>query len=700
MSITRVSGLHIGVDVGGTFTDAAAVMPDGTMTRAKSLTTPGAQVDGIVNALTALAETRSESLKEMLAGAEHLSVGTTVVTNAIAQMKGRKTALFVTKGFRDTLAIARTPRVASVDPFVQAAMPKIVTRDCIVEVDERIDLTGSVLASIKPHDIANEAARLATEEGVEAFAVCLLWAFLNPTNEAAVREAIESAVPGAFVTTSSELHPVIGEYERMVTTCLNAFVSEAVASYVDELDRRLTSEGFEGRVYLGQSLGGVLDGEEAARRPLHLFNSGPVGGVIGAKRLADAMGIADFLTADLGGTSFDVALVRGGQPDVTHRTKLGRFETGVSQVDITTVGAGGGSICWLDERGAPRVGPHSAGSRPGPVCYGRGGTEPTITDMAAVLGLLDPDFFLGGTMPLDVEAARLAVQDSLGSLGETAEDIASQMSTVIINTMIQAVRKVSVQRGRDPRGLVFFAFGGATALFAADICRGAGMRRIVIPDYAAVFSALGLVSGDPIRTEAQSVAWDPAGGSLEEVNDAYGTLAEHARTNMLSRGFAAEDISVEYLADMRYSGQSFDVQVPLPAWPMTEADRSALISDFQERYVVLYGPGSAWEEFPTVLMTARVVARGFLPRPPLATTAVTAEAAPQPTAKRRIYLGAAQGWADVDVYTAHDLLTGHTLAGPCVVEKHDTTVLVPADFTLRRDEYQNIELQLTISEET
>ena len=349
-------------------------------------------------------------------------------------------------------------------------------RNLIGEIDERVDVDGDVVVPLDEQQVLECVGRLVEDGGIEALAVCYLWSFLNPAHEARTREIVSEAFPGLFLSVSSELYPVIREYERMVTTCLNAFVSEAVTSYVEELDSRLTDAGFEGRVYLGQSLGGSLEPEEAKRRPLHLFNSGPVGGVIGARRLADAMGLTDIITADMGGTSFDVALVREGQPDVSHRTVMERFETGLSKVDITVVGAGGGSICWLDERGAPRVGPHSAGAVPGPACYGRGGTEPTVTDVAAVLGLIDPDYFLGGAMELDIDAARTAIESRLAGLGESAEEIGARMTRIIVGNMLAAVRTVSVQRGRDPRGLTMFAYGGALGCSPRRYAAGWGSR--------------------------------------------------------------------------------------------------------------------------------------------------------------------------------------------------------------------------------
>jgi N-methylhydantoinase A len=691
---------RIGCDVGGTFTDSVGMAADGKMVRAKSPTTPRNHVDGIMTALEGLAVAASLDRDEMLSEAQLVSVGTTVVTNAIAEMRGRRTGLLVTKGFRDTLRIARSPRIATVDPFVQRPMPEVVPRRLIAEIDERIDAEGDVVVPLDEAQVVQRTQAL-VDDGIEALAVCYLWSFLNPAHEARTKELLEAEFPELFLSVSHELYPVIREYERMVTTVLNAFVSEAVSTYVEELEARLQAAGFRGRVYLGQSLGGSLEPAEAKRRPLHLFNSGPVGGVIGARRMADVMGYKDILTGDMGGTSFDVALVREGKPDVTHQTIMERFETGLSQVDITVVGAGGGSICWLDARGAPRVGPHSAGSVPGPACYGNGGTEPTVTDIAAVLGLIDPDYFLGGAMHLDLDAARAAITSRLGRFGATPEEIAAQMSRVVVGNMLQAVRRVSVQRGRDPRGLTMFAYGGASGLFAADISRGIGIAKVVVPNLPAVFSAAGLLAGDPIRTEARTVQWSPESGELGVLNDALSSMRERAVENMRERGFSDQEMDVAYEMAMRFAGQSFDVDVPIEARPLTDADRDPLITAFRERYGDLYGPGSVWENFPMFVMTARVVVRGVRPKPPpsrIDGNGRSAEARADATLARRavrpVYLADRGEWVDVSCYDATACPVGLVIEGPSIVEDLDTTIFVPDFARLRREPFGGFEIDI------
>lgn len=678
-------GLSVGVDVGGTFTDGVVMRPTGEMFRAKALTTPGRHVDGIMNALKELAGQTGFELEGFLRETEHLSVGTTVVTNAIAELKGRRVALLVTKGFRDTLAIAKSPRIPTVDPFVQEAMPTIVPRGQIVEIDERIDVNGSVVVRLSPEQAVGAVRELREQHDIEAVAVCYLWSFLNPAHEIATRDAIVAAFPDLYVTTSSDLYPVIREYERMVTTVLNAFVSGVVVSYAEVLDRRLQEAGFRGRVYLGQSLGGVLDPEEASARPLHLFNSGPVGGVGGAVELASQLEIPEFITADMGGTSYDVSLVRHGRAEVTHRAVIDRFETGLSQLDITPVGAGGGSICWIDERGAPRVGPHSAGSDPGPACYGQGGELPTVTDVAVVLGLVDGKHFLGGHMDLDADAARQAVLRSLAPLGETPEQIAGEMHRIIVQSMIQVVRGASIRRGRDPRGIAMFSFGGASALFAADICRGAGIPRIVIPEFASVFSAWGLLRAEPIRTEARSVQWLPETDPLDRLNETVSSLTDLATANMAGRGFADSEVTVEHTVDMRFSGQSFDVPVALPAAHLDERQRGELLDAFRARYSELYGEGSVWDGFPPLVTTVRAVATASRRRgTPEGSVGSGSET--RAVDQRRVFEVDEGAWEVVPVYETGSMEPGFEVSGPCIVENHDTTIQVPRDCTITRAE--------------
>lgn len=694
-TLTQTGLAHIGIDVGGTFTDVVIVRGDGTMARGKALTTRDAHVKGLMTALGRLAQQVDLDTHSLLDQASFVSVGTTVVTNAIAEMRGRTIGLLVTKGFRDTLKIAKCPRIPTVDPYVQSPMPELVARHRIGEIDERIDASGKTVIPLQEEQLVETVKRLVEEEGIQALAVCYLWSFLNPVHERRTRAILAERFPDLFLSVSSELYPVIREYERMVTTSLNAFVSEVVGSYVVELDRELAGAGFGGRVYLGQSLGGVLEPSEARDRPLHLFNSGPVGGVIGARRLADVMGIEDLITADMGGTSFDVSLVRSGTPEVTHHTVMERFETGLSEVDISAVGAGGGSICWIDERGAPRVGPQSAGADPGPVCYGRGGERPTVTDVAAALGLIDPDYFLGGEMRLDVDAARRVIENKLAPVGDGVEEIAPQFFKIIVSNMLQAVRKVSIQRGYDPRGLRMFAYGGACGLFAAEICRGVGIDHVVVPNYAAVFSALGLLAGDAIRTEAQTVQWMPESAPLQDVDETWERIRAQAVQNMRGRGFSEDEIDVTREADMRFAGQSFDVTIELPDRPLEEDDRETILTDFKRRYGELYGPGSVWTEFPVVLMTARIVVRGRRPKPdpvPLDGGGEASEIVQRTT--RTAFLPGWGDWAEVACYEAGSFPAGAELAGPCIVEDVDTTILVPSDARVNRERFGGFELSL------
>jgi N-methylhydantoinase A len=407
--------LHIGVDIGGTFTDVVVSTAGGELHRAKGLTTHGDYGRGIVDVLELVARRELEiPLSELLARTVSFVNGTTIVTNAVAELRGSRVGLIVTRGTRDTLRIARAPRTNDYDMQTQVPLPDLVAREAIVEVDERVDYSGRIVVGLTPERAEAAVRHLVDEQRVEALAVCLLWSFQNPAHEQLIGETARRLHPDLFVSLSCDVHPVHREYERMVTTVLNSFTGDAVAGYVDGLARELAARGLETPFSLMQSIGGRIPAEQAKRRPISLVNSGPVGGVIGAQSLGAAYGLRRVITADMGGTSFDCALIDNGEVGLAHRAELNRFLTGLSLVDIATIGAGGGSIAWIDGRGMPRVGPRSAGSIPGPACYGRGGEEPTVTDASVALGFIDPDFFLGGAMRVDRSLAEQAIARHVG----------------------------------------------------------------------------------------------------------------------------------------------------------------------------------------------------------------------------------------------------------------------------------------------
>ena len=482
----------------------------------------------------------------------------------------------------------------------------------------------------------------------------------------------------------------------MVTTVFNSYVSAGVGDYVGRLSDELRRRGLGCDVAMMQSIGGMLSPAEAAQRPMQLINSGPVGGALGAQALASVLGVADVLTTDLGGTSFDTAVIKDGQLALAHRARLGDFDTGLSMVDISAIGAGGGSICWVDSRGAPRVGPRSAGADPGPAAYGRGGTEPTVTDVAVHLGLIDPDYFLGGTMRLDAAAAEAALANRIaGPLGVDADTACLGLYRIVADTMAGAVRAATVEKGYDPRRFTVVSFGGAGGLFIAEICRMMGITDVVVPDDAAVFSAAGLTCADAVRSFVRTVNWIIPAAPLAPLNATLDALGAQARAALVDQGFEEDDVELRFEGDVKWAGQIFEIAIPLPSGTLTDDDRAVVTGRFLEAYERLYGKGTAWEGFPAVMLNARATATGRVPKParraqPLESASPDAAV----TTEREVLLPDGGVRKLVPIYRGGKLRPGMALAGPAVVEDVDTTVWVPPGAGLRLDEYRNYRLSV------
>ncbi|MFD9663542.1 hydantoinase/oxoprolinase family protein [Rhodococcus sp. NPDC059968] len=679
---------QIGCDIGGTFTDVAAVASDGSVFIDKAFTTPDNLTYGLVDALENLAKRVEVPLTELLGATSRFVNGTTVVTNSIAELRGARVGLITTEGFGDNLLVARSARNAHRDPHQQLNLPQIVPRNRVVEVTERVDRKGTAVVALTEAN-ARHAVKTLVGEGVEAIAVSLLWSFLNPEHEELIARIVEEEHPDIFLSVSARLHPVIREYERTMTTVLNAFTGQRVAEYIGRVESELSQRGLRVPVVFMQGFGGTLSAEEARKRPITLIDSGPAGGVIGARALARRLGVTDLVTADMGGTSFDVSVLQGAEPLVTQRVMLReQFLTALSKIDVFPIGAGGGSIAWLDSRGVPQVGPRSAGAEPGPICYGKGGTAPTVTDAVAVLGLLDPAAFLGGRRELTVSQAEEALARELGKpLGLDAVQSAAAVYRMVTANMSNAVRSVTVERGHDPRTFSLFAFGGAVGIFAADIARSLGIRRIVLPSDAAVFSAHGLLASDDVRTHARSAMW--SGGDATDVAASLRELDAQLTQSLRDAGYSDDQIDVQWQGDLKFAGQQWELKVPIPRKDeLTEADLVKVQEAFPERYEAEYGKGTAWVGNPVVLMSVRVIATGhaksYEPAP-----AVVRKASAQSSGRRSVYLPLAGEQVELDVYHADQLAPGARLVGPAMVEHPLTTIQVPQGWQLEMDQWGN-----------
>jgi N-methylhydantoinase A len=682
---------QIGCDIGGTFTDVAVVDSDGRVFADKADTTPGALSDGMLRALENAAGQVGLRLEELLGSTTRFVNGTTLVTNSIAELQGARAGLLTTKGHGDVLRIARSSRNHHRDHHLQRNLPQIVPRERVVEVEERIDRKGKVVVPLQG-DEARRAVEALCAQGVEAIAVCLLWSSANPAHEEQLASLIEAEHPELYVSVSSRLHPVMREYERTMTTVLNCFTGLGVARYTRAVESELGARGLRVPISFMQGFGGTLSADEARARPITLVDSGPAGGVVGAARLAGRLGIDNVLAADMGGTSFDVTVLPAGEINVTQRVMLGeKFLTGLSKIDVHPVGAGGGSVGWVDVRGVPRVGPRSAGADPGPACYGQGGTEATVTDACVALGIIDPDVFLGGRRHLDAKLASEALAQFGDPLGLEVEQAASAIYRLVTAEMGNAIRAVTVERGRDPRQFVMAAFGGALGIFAADIARRTGIRQVVVPAQAAVFSAFGLLGTDDVRALARSAPW--AGGDASHVDQILKDLEQEAVQSLRDAGFPDDRIEVTKQGDFMFAGQLWELTLPIPhEGSVTTADLEAVQAVFPQHYEAEYGAGTAWP-VPVVMMTARVVARGVTDK--LEPTGRRdggsggGNADGARIGSRRIRRPFEDELVDADAYDALRLAPDVRIAGPAVVEHPFTTIQVPAGCALRVDERGN-----------
>ncbi|MFD4195653.1 hydantoinase/oxoprolinase family protein [Amycolatopsis thermoflava] len=668
--------LHVGIDVGGTFTDAVAII-DGRAIRGKAFSTKDVTT-GILGALGVLQERAGMGEAEFFATVDRFVLGNTIVTNAVDEQKYAAVGLLTTQGFRDTLRIARSARTDERDPHEMSAPPDIVERRRIIEVPERVDAHGTVLVPLTGDAIATAVnAVLAT--GAETIAVCLLWSFRNAAHEKAIGEYLDKHHPDVPYTLSSELTPVYREYERMVTTALDAAVKPIVASHFDHLADELRGRGLRARVQIMQVHGGFLSVEETGKAPISMFNSGPVGGVTGARLLGKQLGRRRVLTADMGGTSLDAAAIIDDEFRLLPRAEIGGLPTSLTAVDIETIGAGGGSLAWVDGRNLLRVGPRSAGSTPGPACYGKGGTRPAVTDAALVLGLINPDFYLGGTVPLYEDQARAALRKHVAEpLGITEDAAAEGVYRLATSQMSNALRKITVNRGHDPREFTLVGFGGACGLFAASIAAEAGVREVVIPRNAAVFSAHGLMHADSVFSAVQTSPWTPAqpAAALDEV---FAALEERARAWFDAEGIPEDRRELYREADMKFVGQIFEVTTRLPAGTFGEADKDALRAQFIADYEEEFGTGTAWTEAEILLVNSRVRAIG---RSDVQTVDHGAGAGQErhELSRREVLEPLTGQRVEVDVHRGFGALG--RASGPCLLEEPDTTVYVPSGATV------------------
>ena len=683
--------LRIGIDIGGTFTDLVAITGDGQVITRKTASTPHDYGEGIVNGLSDLLRQHPGTVTDVMHA-------TTVGSNTILEAKGAKTALITTKGFRDILEI-RDLRMPVLYDISWTKPRALVERRLRLEVAEKLRPDGTVVQALDMETV-DAAIEMLRREGVKGLAICLLHSYANPEHEKAIAAAVRAALPDVAISISSEILPEIKEYPRTSTTVINAYVQPVVRAYITALDARLKALGIEAPLQLMQSNGGLASAAFAAAAPAHIIESGPAAGVVGGAALARRLNEPRVITFDMGGTTAKAGLVEDGEVLRSEAIEVGggvmvgsRLLVGAGYmlklpaIDLAEVGAGGGSICRLDAAGAPKVGPVSAGADPGPVCYGRGGTAPTITDCNLALGYLDPGGLVGGAMKLDLDAARAAIaRDLAGPMGVSVEDAAFGMLRLASATMMRAIRAVSVERGRDPRQFALLGFGGNGPLFAAGIAKELGIARVLIPPLPGVFSAFGLLVADAEHHATQSVrtrldAADPA-RILAVLTD-----LERAGSAQLARdGFPAIRQETRRAALARYLGQSSEIEVPLTG-TVTPASIAEAFGVEHERTYGFRAPASE----PVELMGLSVITRGMPERPRLPER-IPPFAASVPATRRAWFPNG--GWTETPVVDRAGLAKGPRV-GPLIVQEYDATCLVPHSFRASVDSFGNIAMEAT-----
>jgi N-methylhydantoinase A len=684
-----------GVDVGGTFTDIVfADTETGQTLIHKVPTTQDDPSQGVVAGIGELCS-RSDLRREAI---DHVLHGTTIGTNAVLEYDGAVTGLITTAGYRDIVHIGRhqRPQHYSIRQEVPWQDRPLARRRHRLTVAERlVPPRGDVLIPLDEAGV-REAARALRDDGVEAIAVCFLFSYLNPAHEARARDIVREEAPDCFVCTSAEVAPQFREFERFTTALLNAFVGPRLRDYVTRLEASLGQEGFAADLHVMCSNGGVATAATVARNPVQTLLSGPAAGILGGA-WSGALSRRDrLITFDVGGTSADIGIVVDGRfVEATARdTWIGGYPLLAPMIDVHTIGAGGGSIAHVDSGGVVRVGPHSAGADPGPAAYGRGGTQPTVTDANLVLGRLDPDNFLGGAMRLDPDAARRAVGDLARRLGLGLEEAAEGILTIVNANMANAISSRTVQKGLDPRGFALVAFGGAGPLHGAEVARALGIPEIIVPAYPGITSAVGLLTTDLKYDAVRTVFQAGDAIDLDRLNRDLAAMQEELARQLAADGVAAIDAAFERSGDLRYVGQGYELRVPFPEGPLDAAALRQILHRFGELHRVEYG--HVFEASPIEIVNIRVSGIGRMPKiaPSRPREGGSLAEALVKTARCAFRCDGGLDQLETPFYRRGLLPLGQRIAGPAIVLQTDSTTVVPPDATLTADASGNLILRL------
>jgi N-methylhydantoinase A len=684
----------IGVDTGGTFTDLVYLRDDGGIEVAKRPSTPPEFSKGVIDVVESIDKGRN-----VLTKLDYFYHGTTVATNAIITGSGAKIGFITTAGHRDALPMMRIIGRSAGRSEIELKQysysdkpPPIVPKGRIKEVHERIDHKGTVIVPLN-EDSARRAVRELNEEGVAAIGVCFLWSFKNRSHEQRMREIIKEAAPKIHVSISSEIVPAIKEYERSATTALNAYVAPMLTNYLHQLQRSLSARGLASPLYVMQSMGGAMRATESERRSVNTLSSGPAGGVVASRFLGDLLEQKNIICADVGGTSFDVGLVVDGEPIITSTSTVNQYTLLAPTIDIVSIGAGGGSIASVD-LGRLKVGPQSAGADPGPVCYGRGGVQPTVTDADVVLGYIDPDYFLAGEFKLDRSLAIKAIEEQIARpLNMSVRDAASGIIEIANHHMSDLIRKMTIERGYDPREFVVYGFGGAGPLHGGAFGRELGVKEVIFPlgNIASAFSALGLAVSDLITvTQLSDLALAPFDAG--RFGEHFEALENEAVENLTAGGAKRSNIVLQRVVELRYKGQVHQVDAPVPLGKVTPATLDGVIEAFERRYERLFGRGSGFRQAGIELVTYRVIGSTHVQDASIKKKQEgNDDATPARLGREKLYWREMGKEVETSIYGS-GLAAGMAFEGPAIIRFQSTTALIHPGQRARIDGYGNVRI--------
>lgn len=695
----------VATDVGGTCTDTVIVEDGRSVFIGKALSTPPDFADGVIASIRSAADTMEADLEDIFRQTSLFIHGSTVVDNTLLERKGARTGLITTAGFEDTLLVTRgaygrwsgLSEEGLKHPVATDRPAPLVPFGLIRGVSERVDYKGAVVRELDEAGVEEAVADLIDGHQVESIAVALLWSFANPAHEQRVRAIIKAHSPATHVSISSEIAPVPGEYERTSTTVINAYAGKVVNNYINNLQELLGRHNYRGPVLIMQGYGGLLPAEHAAGRAVNMVECGPVAGVIGSKFLGDGMGDENIIAADMGGTTFKVGIIQDGEIEYAREPLIDRFHYSVPKIDVASIGAGGGSLVSLEQdTAAPLVGPQSAGADPGPICYGLGGTRPTLTDVLLLLGYIDPRRFLNGTMTLDLgNTTRLFREQVADPLGLPVEEAAIGIFRVANAQVTDLIHKITVEQGLDPRDFVLHAFGGSCPMLASAFARELSVQRVIVPYTASVNCAFGLASTD-VMHDYSTTRTLSAPCPVAEINGIYEPMIKTAKQMLEQEGFPEDKMSFRQSVGFRYAMQVHEIITPVRApTPLDEEGLEQLINDFEALYENRYGKGSAYRDAGIEMTQFRLSASGMIDRPEFATQPqVACSTDSARIGKRRIFVDGHDSLTEAGIFDFDNLHPGHTITGPAVIHTPITTIVIQDGQQGLMDGYRNIIIEI------